>query len=199
MSQLVALDQENKSADLQNKKITLNISGKELTEELSALKNQSISLNISGENTFVSSNAYQFKIEHVLQNPKPTSGTTTVSVYDVNGQMVMSESRSFSSSQNFSLDFNINPSSLVAGAYTISAESVFAGQTQSNKQVKEVVVSEGVASLPAESDNVFMNIWSYVWGGVVDNWIGIAIVLVVLAVLRMLWARVRRYRRYDGR
>ena len=194
-----ALDQENKSADLQNKSITLKISGKELTEEIASLKNQNITLNILGDSTVALTNAYKFKIEHALQNQKETQGTTTVSVFDINGEKVMSEDRAFNISTNTSLDFNIPANALVAGNYTVSAESVFDGQSQNNKQTKELVVTGEVAAIPTDSDNVFVNIGNGVWNSVVNNWIGIVGVILIAGILKYLWGRTRRYRRYDGR
>ena len=194
-----ALDQENKSAELQNKNITLKISGKELTEEIAALKNQNITLNIVGDSTVALTNAYQFKIEHALQNQKATVGTTSATVFDINGQKVMSEDRAFNISTNTSLDFNIPANALVAGNYTISAESTFDGQSQNNKQTKEVVVTGEVATIPTDSDNVFVNIGNGVWNSVVNNWIGIVGLIFIAGILRYLWGRTRRYRRCDGR
>lgn len=195
-----ALDQENKSADLQKKNITLNISGKALEEELAALKNQNITLNIIGENTYVATSVYQFKVEHALQNQKETLGTTTVSIFDINGERVLGEDRPFNISGNSTLDFSIPANALVAGTYTINVESVFNGQSQNNKVTKDVMVTAGeVAVVTAESDNVFVNIGNAVWGMIANNWIAIAVVIIILGVLKYLFGKFRRYRRYDGR
>jgi hypothetical protein len=194
-----ALDGENASAQLQNKKITLNISGNALAEEIAALQNQNVTLNIMGDNSVVSTSPYTFKIEHVLQNPKTTSGTTSVTVFDINGQKVMGEDRAFNISSNSILDFSIPGNALVAGNYTISAESQFSGQSASNKQTKDIVVTGEVASIPTDSDNVFVNIGNGLWNSIVNNWIGIVGLILIVGILRYLWGRTRRYRRYDGR
>ena len=198
-----ALDQENKSADLQKKNITLNISGKELTEEIAALKNQNITLNIVAENSFAADATYPIKVEHVLTNPKETVGTTSVYVMDINGEKVMNEDRAFNISQNTSLDFSIPANALVAGNYNIVTESIFLGQTESNKQVKEVVVTAGSGNVDAvaagASDNVFVNIWNAIWKFITENIIAIVGVLFILILLKFISSKFRRYRRRDGR
>lgn len=188
-----AIDDKNVRNPLQNKNISINISGKALPIE------QNVSLEFVGADTFDTVNIYNFSINNKLQVKKEVNATTTVTLVDVNGQEVFRQEKSFISDIDTKLDFNFLPNTLAAGKYTLSAETLFVGQIDANKITKELTVTGEIKKeIPAdEENNVWKNILNKVWEFVVTNVIMIAGIIFILFVLRFISKRIRRYRRYD--
>ncbi len=124
------LDAENRDAGLQNKSITVNIGG--TVESLPEIKKEEIkkeekklpqvvSLEIKGDTALVTSTPYNFTLENKLKVPQATLGTTTVSVYDINGQEVIKEERELNTASDLSMQYIIPANTLFAGNYTIVA------------------------------------------------------------------------------
>jgi hypothetical protein len=126
----MSLDAENNDSGLQAKTITIHIASKQQVvqdqtapapEETPAKKNvqQTITLDVKGQTAMYSTEDYSFSIAHNLKVEQPTTGTTSVSVYDQNGGEVYATTQNFNSSTTTALNYTIPANTLQPGDYSM--------------------------------------------------------------------------------
>jgi len=129
----MSLDSENNDGGIQVKVIKLTIRGAKEPEPVSttsttpeepakpAKKNvqQTITLDVQGQTANYNDEDYSFSIMHNLKVEQPTTGTTSVSVFDQNGTEVFTTSQNFSVSTNTAVAFTMPANTLAAGDYSL--------------------------------------------------------------------------------
>jgi hypothetical protein len=173
----MALDAENNDAGLQYKEITINIKGKAAvpTSEQAATpktKPQTIVIDVLGATAFHVNEDYTFSVEHKLLEDQDTTGTTNITLYDVNGAEVYKDSKPFKMATNTSLNFTIPAGTLAQGDYSISADSKYDNQKTPSVGQKFVGVLNQSEKI-IDKTVVVQTIPLYMW-------IIIAILLIVL-------------------
>lgn len=193
-----ALDENNNDNGVQEKRITMTISGQAIEVEKNL--GQNISLEFVGENSFDAAKVYNFSINHKLQQKLQTAATTSISLFDINGQEVLRQDKPFVTSDDTKLDFSFPERTLVPGKYSLTVNNVFVGQIDNNRIIQELTVTgESGRELGdvAQSDNVWSGIVSYVWNFLKANAIAIVGLIFIFIFLQFIYKKIRRYKRYD--
>lgn len=147
-----AYDVDSNDVGLQNKSITVNIGGTEVPEAQKAPEvvkeekkvTQEIILSFKGDTGMVADKDYMMTVMQDLKVKQDTNGTTSVSIFDINGQEVLKQDKLFTTSDDNSLDFTIPAGSLVAGNYSIVVTSNYDKQKSPARLTKDLgVVNAG--------------------------------------------------------
>lgn len=195
ITQGMALDADNNDSGLQVKTIAIHVHGKETptpTTETPApaakkAQPQTVNLEISGPTAFYSDETYSFGIQHGLKVAQDTTGTTSISVFDQNGQEVYTSDQNFTMATDTNLTYEIPANAVQPGDYTIVATSKYDNQKSPTTAKKDIGVLARAEKTIEKTNNV-PYIPLYVWIG-----IGFLIFIILLMIL---YNRSKAFRRF---
>lgn len=165
-----AYDAESNDLGLQNKSITVNIGGQPVAEEVKTPEvvkaekkvTQIITLEIVGDTGTAQNKAYDFTINQKLKVNQETTGTTSISIFDINGQEVIKDSKVYTTSTDNTLAFNLPENSLVPGNYSLVVTTAHDNQktpTRITKDLGVVPSTEKIVNTTTEVPFIPVYIW----------------------------------------
>lgn len=190
-----AYDAESNDMGLQNKSITVNIGGTAVPEESKTPEvvkeekkvTQTITLEIVGDTGVPQNKPYNFTVNQKLKVNQETTGTTSMSMYDINGQEVLKQDKAFTTSTDNSLDFSIPENSLVPGNYSLVITTKHDNQKTATRLTKDIGVVASTEKIVNSTTEVpFIPVYI---------WIIIAI-LVIILILMIIYSKSKAFRKF---
>ena len=168
----MALDANNNDAGIQQKTILIHVHGtkeavtpKETTTTAAPTKKnvtQSITLDVTGATAFNTDDSYTFSVLHQLKVAQPTTGTTSVSVYDQSGAEVYKDEQGFSTATDTNLSFAIPAGTIQPGDYSLMLTSKYSDQkspTVVKKDIGVLAKGEKVLEKTVEVPMIPLYVW----------------------------------------
>lgn len=191
----LALDAENNDSGLQAKSIAITIGGQKQAPETptattpAATKNvqQTITLQVTGSTAVYSGADYNFSVMHNLKVAQPTTGTTTVAVFDQDGTQVYTDAKSFAASTNTALAYTIPAGTLQPGDYSMMFTTVHSDQKTTVNLKKDLgVLAKETTTVETPVPTPFIPLYVY----------GIFAILVLVIFLMVLHKRSKKFRNF---
>lgn len=195
-----AYDANSNDMGLQNKSITVNIGGKAVPEATPAPTpsnpnptpaakkvTQVITLAISGDTAVAADKDYNFTIAQKFKVNQDTVGTTSVSIFDINGQEVLKQDQVFTSNTDNTLTFNVPANSLVPGNYSLVATTIHDNQKTPERMTKDLGVlasTEKVVNTTTQVPVIPVYIWVIIG------------ILVLILLLVLIYNKSKAFRKF---
>lgn len=197
----MSLDAESNDSGIQSKVIKLTVRGATEPAEAPttsttqtqkaepAKKNvqQTIVLDVQGQTAMYSDEDYTFNVVHSLKVEQPTTGTTSVSVYDQNGAEAFVTSKNFDNSTTTTLSFTIPANSLVAGNYSLVVTTKHSDQKTPLSVTKDLgVLSKSEKTIEKAVNVPYIPLYVYAIFGI----------LVIIIFFMWLHKRSKKFRNF---
>lgn len=195
ISEGMALDAENNDAGLQVKTITIKIGGQKEPVQVAAdtgapvKKNiqQTIVLDVQGNTAMYSTEDYNFTVDHGLKVSQPTTGTTSVSVYDQNGSEVYKTEQNFNTTSSTSLAYTIPANTLPPGDYSMVVTTKHSDQKTPLSITKQLgVLAKADTMVEKEVQVPFIPLYVYVAFGI----------LLIIILLMIIHKKSKKFRNF---
>lgn len=198
----MSLDAENNDAGIQAKVIKLTIHGakEEVTTPAPTATNttepakpakknvqQTITLDVQGQTAMYSSEDYNFSIMHNLKVEQPTAGTTSVSIYNQNGEEVFTLSKNFDTSTTTSVAYSIPENTLSPGDYSMVITTKHSDQKTPLSMTKDLgVLAKETTTVEQQVKVAYIPLYVYVAFGI----------LLLVIFLMYLHKRSKKFRNF---
>lgn len=189
----MALDAENNDSGLQTKTITIRIAGKKeatpTDTKAPATKTvqQTITLDLNGSTAVYSSEDYNFTVEHNLKVEQVTTGTTSVSIFDQEGNENYKTEKSFNTATSTTVAFTIPAGTLQPGDYSMVLTTKHSDQKTPLTLTKDLgVLAKADKVVEKEVPAPFIPL--YVWA--------IFAILILVIFLMILHRNSKKFRKF---
>ena len=198
ISEGMALDADNNDSGLQAKSIAIKIGGENPAPAVAdtgtpaapaAKKNaqQTITLDVTGATAAYTSADYNFAVMHTLKVAQPTTGTTTVAVFDQNGSQVYTDAKTFDTSTNTSLAYVIPAGTLQPGDYSMVFTTIHSDQKTTVNLKKDLgVLAKETNTVETQVPTPYIPLYVY----------GIFAILALVIFLMVLHKRSKKFRNF---